>query len=417
MATRFKFTKGKLEALKAPARGRENYYDTDVPKLALRLTAADTRTFYVIRRHGTSMVWLKLGTFPDMTVENARKAASGVLGDFAKGLDPAAKRREQKNRQTLGEAFDQYRQLHVAPRGIRSAADILAMWERFLGPLPDQPARKHGRKRGKHPAGIDWSRRTLEAITNPEVRQLHAAIGRTHRTMANRVIELLSSLYNRSREWGYSGANPAEGIEPFRERKRDRFIQPDELPRFFQALKDDSSADFQHFVLLALLTGARRGNVLAMRWQELDLESATWRIARTKNDEPVFIPLVPEAVAILRRRTPREEGFVFPAASKTGYMTPPKKRWRALLGRAELEDFRVHDLRRSLGSWQAITGASLVVIGKSLGHKSPEATAIYARLHLDPVRAALGTATSAMLAAAGVKKAPKLARITYRRKG
>src|SRR5258706_5073249 len=107
---------------------------------------------------------------------------------------------------------------------------------------------------------------------------------------------------------------------------------------------------------------------------------------------------------MLKDRAPKDDGFVFPAPSKTGYATPPKKRWRALLERAKVSDFRIHDLRRSLGSWQAISGASLAIIGKSLGHKSSDATMIYARLHLDPVRASLNTATTAMLEAAGVKK-------------
>jgi integrase len=221
--------------------------------------------------------------------------------------------------------------------------------------------------------------------------------------MANRVIELGSAVYNNAIKHGYPGENPFSGIEPFKETKRDRFIKPDELPRFFAALAEETSPDFKHFVLVSLLAGARRGNVLAMRWQELDLASATWRIPDTKNDEPLVVALVPEAVAILNERHPQETGYVFPALSKSGHMTPPKQRWKALLKRASLSDFRVHDLRRSLGSWQAISGASLAVIGKSLGHKSADATMIYSRLHLDPVRTSLNTATSAMLEAAGVK--------------
>jgi integrase len=71
---------------------------------------------------------------------------------------------------------------------------------------------------------------------------------------------------------------------------------------------------------------------------------------------------------------------------------------------ARLPDLRIHDLRRTLGSWQAKTGASLVIIGKSLNHKSPSATAIYARLDLDPVRQSVNTATAAMLEAGGLKK-------------
>jgi integrase len=405
MERRFKFSKGRIQGLARPQpRKRSTYYDTQVQKLAIRLTAAGTRTFFVIRRDGASMAWVKLGTFPDMTVEQARRAADVVLGDFAKGVNPAQRKREDKKKQSLGDAYAQYRELHVIPRGTKSADWIEALWARCLGPLPDAPSKKHGRKRTKHPAGVDWSKRKLDAIDADVVKTLHAAIGRTHQTMANRVVELLSAIYNNAKEHGYPGENPASGVKPFKETKRDRFIQSDELPRFFKALAEDTSEDFKHFVLLSLLTGARRNNVLAMRWQELDLESATWRIPDTKNDEPQLVALVPEAVEILRKRNPQDTGQVFPAPSKTGYLTPPKQRWRALLKRAQVSNLRVHDLRRSLGSWQAISGASLAIIGKSLGHKSADATMIYARLHLDPVRASLNTATSAMLKAAGWKK-------------
>lgn len=251
-------------------------------------------------------------------------------------------------------------------------------------------------------------------------------------------------------------ANPFARIEPFAEQKRDRFLQASELPRFFAALAEDNSDDFRDFVALALLTGARRNNVLAMRWSDVNLDSAAWRIPglQSKNNEPIDIPLVAEAVAVLERRKGRTiptADFVFPASSKSGHMTPPKKRWAQLFDRIELreltrriagaggefewpndgtesleraverageqadalkvdrrgariDDLRLHDLRRSLGSWQTILGASLPVVGRSLGHKSPSATAIYARLSLDPVRASVERATSAMLVAAGVKQ-------------
>jgi integrase len=413
MTQRFRFTKSALEKLPTPKPGtRSTHYDVETPKLAMRVTHADTRTFYVVKRDGASMAWVKLGSFPDMTPEQARKAAGGVLGDFARGINPAAKRREEKQKQTLGDAYTQYLALHVGPHGIKTADDIRAMWERCLGPLPDLPAKKHGRKRTKHPAGVDWSRRKMDAIDNSEVRALHAGIGKKHRTMANRVVELLSSIYNRAGEAGYRGPNPATGIKPFKEKKRDRFIQADELPRFFTALTADTSLDFQHFVLLSLLTGARRGHVLAMQWQEIDIEGARWRIPNTKNDEPHTVPLVPEAIAILKTRKPEDRGYVFPADSKSGHLTPPKKRWHALLTRAKVEDFRIHDLRRSLGSWQAISGASLLIIGKSLGHQSADATMIYSRLNMDPVRASVSTATSAMWEAAGVKQSADVVKIT-----
>lgn len=411
-AIRKRFTKAMLSALPLPEKGaRSTVYDTEVTKLAIRLTATGARTFYVVKRDGASMSWVKLGIFPEMTPEGARKAAERVLGDFAKGINPATAKRAERDKQTLGEAYEQYRTLHVAPRGIKSAEAIHAIWERCLGPMPDAPVKKHGRKRNKHPSGVDWSKRKLDAIDNAAIRALHAGIGKTHRTMANRVVETLSSVYNRAIEAGYSGSNPTAGIKPFKETKRDRFIQAGELPRFFATLAEDTSDDFKHFVLLSLLTGARRENVLAIQWQDVDLQSATWRIPRTKNDEPQVVALVPEAVEILRERMPQHAGYVFPAPSASGHLTPPKKRWHQLLRRASLENLRIQDLRRSLGSWQAISGASLAIIGKSLGHKSPDATMIYARLSLDPVRASLNTATSAMLEAAGVKKPGKVVKL------
>ncbi len=84
------------------------------------------------------------------------------------------------------------------------------------------------------------------------------------------------------------------------------------------------------------------------------------------------------------------------------------KNWEQLKQAANLKDLRLHDLRRTMGSWQAKTGASLVVIGKSLNHKDPTATAIYARLDMDPVRESMTTAASAMFVAAGLKKKPEV---------
>lgn len=88
--------------------------------------------------------------------------------------------------------------------------------------------------------------------------------------------------------------------------------------------------------------------------------------------------------------------------SKTGHLKEPRKGWERILERAKISDLRIHDLRRTLGSWQAKTGASLSVIGKSLNHKHTATTAIYARLDLDPVRESVETATSAILSAAGL---------------
>lgn len=93
----------------------------------------------------------------------------------------------------------------------------------------------------------------------------------------------------------------------------------------------------------------------------------------------------------------------------------PKKGWKRILSRAGIDDLRIHDLRRTLGSWQAKTGASLAIIGKSLNHKNQNTTAIYARLDLDPVRNSVNTATNAMMIAAGLKDSGEVINLERRK--
>ena len=213
-------------------------------------------------------------------------------------------------------------------------------------------------------------------------------------------VALVSAMYGKALSWGlWAGDNPAKGIERFKEKSRERFIQKNELPRFFEALAVEPNTIARDCILLCLLTGARRSNVQAMRWKELELDKGIWVIPDTKSGEKLTVPLVPMAIEILRGREDSESEWVFPGPGRTGHLVELKNVWARIIRVAELEDLRLHDLRRTLGSWQAITGASLAVIGKSLGHKNVSTTAIYSRLNEDPVREAMEHAVEAMLSA------------------
>lgn len=128
--------------------------------------------------------------------------------------------------------------------------------------------------------------------------------------------------------------------------------------------------------------------------------------------------LSPEAVTILEARKEAAENgavFVFPGTGASGHIEEPKKAVIRVMeragipyGRKTADGVTLHDLRRTLGSWQAKKGASLAIIGKSLNHKSQQATAIYARLDLDPVGASVNTATAVMMEAGGMKEAAEV---------
>jgi integrase len=153
---------------------------------------------------------------------------------------------------------------------------------------------------------------------------------------------------------------------------------------------------------LALFTGARRGNILSARWQDFDLPARLWRIPQTKRGTPVTVPLSDAALAVLER-TPRianPDSFLYPASGDSGHLAEPKKAWADLIARAGLTDLKIHDLRRTFGSWQAMAGASLPVIGKSLGNSTMQATQVYARLTTQPVAESIEKATANMITAA-----------------
>jgi integrase len=140
-----------------------------------------------------------------------------------------------------------------------------------------------------------------------------------------------------------------------------------------------------------------------MRWSDINFDLNVWNIPadQSKNAETITIPLIEEALEILsRRRKKTSSVFVFPGRGKTGHFKEPRKGWQRVCDAAGLSSVRLHDLRRTMGSYQTMTGATSTIVGKTLGHKSLAATAIYSRLNTDPVRASMKKAVEAMQTAA-----------------
>jgi integrase len=384
-ATRLAFSKGRLEGLPIPEGGQAQYHDTGCPGLCLRVSCGGSRTFVRYGKIGGRPTRVFLGHFPEMSVEQARKACRAVGGDIAKGLDPHAQRLAKRREHTLQGLWEHWLEVHAKPHK-RSWKEDQRQYEVFLKP---------------------WGSRQLSSIHKTDVQALHAKIGRENGPYAaNRMLALLGAMYAKAPDIGFTGDNPTKGIVKFKEEPRDRFLQGDEVGQFFQALAQ-APDPYPDFFALCLLTGARRGNVQAMRWADLNLDSGLWRIDATeaKAGEVIVVPLLPQAVEILRRRHEARNGseYVFPSRGRTGHLVEVKRAWQGILARAGLSDLRVHDLRRSIGSWMAIQGASLLMIGKALGHRELRSTAIYARLSTDPVRGAMTAGAEAMLAAGGVK--------------
>lgn len=393
MAEKITFTMARLAGIEAPASGRRWVYDTKSPGLGLLVTEKGAKSFYLYRKIRGRPERIRIGGFPEINVETARNQAVKLNAEIAKGENPADAKRKQRGELTLGQLFDLYIEFHALPRKkAASVATDRAIWKRYLG---------------------DWKNRKLSTIAHSDVQALHSKIGKANgKYAANRLLALLSTMFNTATDHGeWKQVNPCRGVKMFAEKSRDRFLQPDELPRFIKALDGLENQQIADAFRLMLLTGARKGNVLAMQWVDVDTNGATWRIPDTKANEPQRVHLPPQATEILEklRNLGTDSPFVFPsrtAGSARGHLQDVTKAWNDVRDNAGLPNLRMHDLRRSLGSWMAASGASLQIIGKTLGHHDPATTTIYSRLNIDPIRQAVDTAVEAMLSSHATQANP-----------
>ncbi len=420
------FTNNSLDNLPCPEKGFVSYKDKKCPYLSIYITSNGARTFFVQKRIRGRTRRIIIGPYLVFSIEQARNEALKLCGIIASGRDPQAEKlKERSDNLTFGEHFQEY---------LERYAKIRKKSWRY-----DETEIKFHLSH--------WFNRRLSDITKSDIQKLHEKLGvESGFYQANTIIKRLSAIFNKAIEWGWIGVNPAMGIQKFKEQSRDRFIQPTEMKYILKALEEEPFETFRDYFKILLLTGVRKTNALMMRWEEINWDRGEWRIPETKNGDPLLIPIVKPAMDILIRRKGNKIGpWVFPQQENSAkHIFTPRKSWENILARATLLywkedeknatwveteynkltsylseanklrrilviankkqkeipptfiDIRIHDIRRTFGSYQALTGASLPIIGRSLGHKSMQSTQIYARLNLDPVRESVEKATQEM---------------------
>jgi integrase len=193
--------------------------------------------------------------------------------------------------------------------------------------------------------------------------------------------------------WGWRSDNPAKGIERNPEEKRHRYLAGDELGRLTAALAEHEDQQAANIIRLLLLTGARRGEVQAAKWEQLDLTAGVWVKpgSTTKQKTLHRVPLSGPArqlLADLRVKAAKDAQYVFPGRGGEGHRIEIKGDWAAICKAANISAARMHDLRHTYASVLASAGLSLPVIGALLGHSQPATTARYSHLFDDPLRVA-----------------------------
>jgi len=373
-------TKLAIRDAETPVKGRRWIYDTKTAGLCLSVTSRGAKSLYWKRWTGRGAVTRCLGSADTITIDQARKLVLELNAAASRGEDTRKGAGRDKD-PLFADMWVYFYEHHSKPRK-RTHAEDARQYDRFLS---------------------RWAKRRASEVTRADVQKLHTKMGEENgHYAANRVLALLSVMYNvAAPALGYEGLNPCRHVKKYREESRDRFLAAHEVKALYAALEYEGQ-QCQDLIRMLLLTGARKSNVLAMRWDEVNLERGLWRVpeAKSKSGDALAVVLPDAALKILRRRAGEGESeYVFPGRIQ-GHAGSPKCAWERIRKRAGLADVRMHDLRRTLGSWAAAGGAGLPLIGRMLGHRNTASTAVYARIDTEPVRALVESTTRALLAAA-----------------
>ncbi|MBO9519793.1 MAG: tyrosine-type recombinase/integrase [Porphyrobacter sp.] len=350
-------TDTKIAAIKPPASGQDEHPDHKVTGLRLRVGSSGKKAWIVRRRVGAKVVNKKLGNYPSMGLAAARNEAEKLIA----ALD----------RDGSTEALD------------RTFGAVAGHWITNVAKDKNDRWKDQERQLELHvyPA---WRDRKIVEIKRADVRDLIEGI--EGKILPNRVLALIRTIFRfaLSRDW--IDATPVEGIEkPKEETARDRVLDMAEIKRVWDAA-GLLGYPFGFYTRMLILTGQRRGEVAGMRWDDLDLQNATWtlRSEDTKADRAQLVPLSEPALALIKA-TPQMGKFVFTTDGETHIsgFAKGKQKLDAFMSAAgdPLAPWRLHDLRRSAATHMVRLGIPENIVSRVLNHAQQGVTAKVYALH------------------------------------
>jgi integrase len=370
-----KLTDAIVRRLPVPPRGDATTADTLVRGFGVRVTANNVRSFTLRYRpkQGGRQRRITIGSFPSWSTVPAREEAKRLKREINGGGDPAGEQQETRAAPTVADLAERFISDYL-PRKRPTTQRVYRQQIRsdILPALGDMK---------------------VAAITHADVDSFHHAMHKRP-THANRTLAVLSRMLSLAVRWGWRIDNPCKGVERNQEHKRTRYLTGPEMVRLSKALAELRDQQAANAIRLLLLTGARRGELLAAKWADINLDgdASTWTKpgATTKQKSAHNVPLSKAAsmlLADMRAQADEDAVYIFPARGG-GHRPHVNEAWITVRTAAKLDGVRLHDLRHTFASIGASSGLSLPMIGALLGHSTPVTTARYMHLFDDPLRAA-----------------------------
>ncbi|MBX3519649.1 MAG: tyrosine-type recombinase/integrase [Xanthobacteraceae bacterium] len=396
--TTARISKRTIEAIEARS-SEFTVWDEALRCFGIRVRPSGAKSFVVVYRagagRGAPVRRFTIAAVGKITPERARARAKIILGAVAHGNDPAGQKTTERGTPTVAELADRFMADHVRPKRKPATAEFYRdILDRIVKPA------------------IGTTK--ADKLTRLQVGKLHSSLADTP-FQANRVLAVIGSMYAFGSRAGLApeSANPARGIDKFKEGRRERFLTGHELERLGSAIReaesvgipwvvDESKPNAKHVpkirrstkiepsaaaaLRLLLFTGCRLREILHLHWKYVDFERGCLFLPDSKTGRKTVILNAP-ALAVLSQLE-RVGPYVVPGNDPQQPRHDLKRPWEIITRRARLDGVRLHDLRHTYASFGAGGGLGLPIIGRLLGHSHPSTTARYAHLDSDPLKLA-----------------------------
>jgi integrase len=378
-------TEALVKDLEPPERGQRIIWDDKVPGFGVRITSGGAVAFILnyTSPTGGRRKRYSIGRFPAWSATSARKQAQELRVKIDKGEDPIEEKRDKRRQSDAEPTF-----ADLTQRYLDEHATVL---KRASSLRNDK-----GKIRRLTP---QWGDRKVKSITQDDVERLKRDLQATP-YHANRMMALLSKMFNLSIKWRYRTDNPVKGVQKFKEHPRDLYLSDKQMASLKRALDAYHNQNAADAIRLLMLTGAREGEALKADWPQFDLKLGVWTKPshHTKQNKEEHIPLNDDALALLRKMKPKKSGPLFPGVDGGSRVTL-RKPWVQICKAAGLStavdkqgkkrkltryrpNFHIHDLRHTYASWLVSNGVPLYDVSKLLGHTRMQTTERYAH-HAD----------------------------------